>query len=500
MISGSSAKSTLSICITFLFLIFPFQPSFASKDNDQQQNQEIQITGVDIDFTARRLTIEGANFINGHWPAVKIGEATLKTVSVSVQKIVAEMPEEIKAGDYILSVTTGLSGHQYGAYPLTLAPGLAAAHHDAFKQETTTTGRQEPRGMAVAEQPVMPAIQCVPGEILLQKNGMLQCGTIAPYPNAIAMCVQNECVISNCSPGLGNCDNVTENGCETNILNDRSNCGGCGTMCANSLCIGGRCQEPTCTDRIKNGTESDIDCGGELCARCDINRSCAGSPDCASSICMNGFCQAATCTDGIKNGTETDIDCGGGSCPRCDIAQTCSSAMDCTSTICNNGYCKAPTCKDGIKNGDETDTDCGGGACSQCGAGRICITSSDCTSSVCNNGYCQAALCTDGFKNGVETDIDCGGGTCAACINARTCAMNRDCVSGVCTDHICVPPDTDSDNDSILDIRDNCPTAANSDQSDSDGDGRGDVCDNCPLVPNPDQQDTDGDAAGNACS
>ncbi len=47
----------------------------------------------------------------------------------------------------------------------------------------------------------------------------------------------------------------------------------------------------TCTDRIKNGTEEGVDCGG----------TCEACP---------------TCTDKIKNGTEEDVDCGG-TCQAC---------------------------------------------------------------------------------------------------------------------------------------------------------------------------------------
>lgn len=77
----------------------------------------------------------------------------------------------------------------------------------------------------------------------------------------------------------------------------------------------------TCTDGIKNGNETAVDCGGAC-------KACEATP---------------TCTDGIKNGDETDVDCGG-------------SCKACVTT---------PTCEDGIKNGDETGVDCGGscGAC-----------------------------------------------------------------------------------------------------------------------------------------
>ena len=71
---------------------------------------------------------------------------------------------------------------------------------------------------------------------------------------------------------------------------------------------------------------------------------------------------------------------------------------------------------------------------------------------------------------------------------------------------------TDSDDDGVDDVNDNCPDTANADQTDSDGDGAGDACDddddgdgvldegdNCPLDANPDQDDFDGDGAGDPC-
>jgi hypothetical protein len=61
------------------------------------------------------------------------------------------------------------------------------------------------------------------------------------------------------------------------------------------------------------------------------------------------------CTDGMKNGKETDIDCGGGTCLRCAVGKTCTSRQDCASARCVEipffgGTCL--TCVDNI-------TDCG---------------------------------------------------------------------------------------------------------------------------------------------
>lgn len=52
-------------------------------------------------------------------------------------------------------------------------------------------------------------------------------------------------------------------------------------------------------------------------------------------------CAPATagCSDGVKNGTETDIDCGGESCPQCDAGQACGWIHDCMSNYCDAGVC-----------------------------------------------------------------------------------------------------------------------------------------------------------------
>lgn len=149
-----------------------------------------------------------------------------------------------------------------------------------------------------------------------------------------------------------------------------------------------------------------------------------------------------TCSDGVKNGSETDRDCGG-DCKPCADGLACSSASDCQSGMCNGQVCQAPSCVDNVKNGNETDNDCGGGTCRTCNAGQHCLASSDCSTGLCNpsSQLCELSPCADGVKNGNETDIDCGGGTCPACTPGHACMVNADCLSGICTAMgMCAPP------------------------------------------------------------
>jgi hypothetical protein len=49
---------------------------------------------------------------------------------------------------------------------------------------------------------------------------------------------------------------------------------------------------PTCTDGVKNGNESDVDCGSScLSSKCDNGSTCNAAQDCISAICTSNICQ-----------------------------------------------------------------------------------------------------------------------------------------------------------------------------------------------------------------
>jgi hypothetical protein len=118
----------------------------------------------------------------------------------------------------------------------------------------------------------------------------------------------------------------------------------------------------------------------------------------------------AICTDGIKNGNETDVDCGGGTCPRCATGKTCSTRNDCASARCNAGTCQ--TCQN-------ANTDCGtdanGGMCAcrdhESGQrfctkinGRLLGVGTPC--SACTNG--EQCFPINGGAGGIECILPCG--------------------------------------------------------------------------------------------
>lgn len=101
-------------------------------------------------------------------------------------------------------------------------------------------------------------------------------------------------------------------------------------------CDSGTCGDAVpadgCHDRVRDGDEADVDCGGS-CRACTADRRCSGPWDCESNACDAGRCRAPTCSDGMRDGAETDVDCGG-PCPGCAVDQRCRSNSDCATGEC----------------------------------------------------------------------------------------------------------------------------------------------------------------------
>lgn len=138
----------------------------------------------------------------------------------------------------------------------------------------------------------------------------------APCPETgIGVCFEGECV--DCVDGISACLN--------------------GQVCSYTTCVPMHCDDFNFQPLLG---ETDLDCGG-LCRPCPALAGCGVDADCADGVCMNGSCKPPSCSDGVKNGEETGIDCGGPpSCPRCAVGQGCGVAGDCESGVCWAGVCE----------------------------------------------------------------------------------------------------------------------------------------------------------------
>lgn len=256
------------------------------------------------------------------------------------------------------------------------------------------------------------------------------------------------CTVDACSAGMGtHLPTASGTACSDGVKTLCDGAGACvecltGTDCTMSgVCQQNACVPGECGNNMKDGGETDVDCGGPLCGGCDDNEMCIDDADCQSGVCTSGLCQAPECDDNVQNGVETGTDCGGGgamACPACGTGEGCAMASDCVSGVCigNPLQCQMATCSDGVENGGETDIDCGGPCAKKCGPGAGCLGNGDCAGGLCTGMMC-AATCTDGVKNNAETGTDCGGGACPACPLGQACLQPADCTSTLCISNVC---------------------------------------------------------------
>ncbi len=163
------------------------------------------------------------------------------------------------------------------------------------------------------------------------------------------------------------CDDLELNGDETDI-DCGGSCPKCelNRKCEdNDDCISGfcnssnRCAKASCDDNIKNGDETDVDCGGDDCDKCENDADCKEDSDCESGRCDSTLkiCIGIDkCDNNRLDLGETDVDCGGDKCPKCDDGQDCERNSDCDSGRCENEICVAfetDSDGDGIPNSDD---------------------------------------------------------------------------------------------------------------------------------------------------
>jgi VCBS repeat protein len=84
-------------------------------------------------------------------------------------------------------------------------------------------------------------------DLAVDANHCGNCGVACSFANAQPQCVNGQCVLLQCNPGWGDCDNKSGNGCEDNVSIDVANCGKCGVNCPQ----GQVCRRAGCTAPVK---------------------------------------------------------------------------------------------------------------------------------------------------------------------------------------------------------------------------------------------------------
>jgi hypothetical protein len=158
--------------------------------------------------------------------------------------------------------------------------------------------------------------------------------------------VDGDCTTGACSGvdgGIGVCQCTMDGQCP---MGQSCTAGTCtcsmDSQCATNACDANTnlCVSSQCVDHHKDGAETDVDCGGGTCPACPTGDGCAVNTDCTSGFCAatSHLCVATQCEDQVKDGSETDVDCGGGTCPKCPTGDACKVNSDCTNGFCHTNH------------------------------------------------------------------------------------------------------------------------------------------------------------------
>lgn len=321
-------------------------------------------------------------------------------------------------------------------------------------------------------------------------------------------------LIGNCNNG------VKDIGFNETDIDCGGSCSPCGynkTCRNNTDCLSNYCNSsnkcdttstgPSCFDNTRNQNETDIDCGGN-CQGCSNGKACINNTDCTSGHCDpdTQLCIFYdTCSNSVKDGEETDLDCGG-NCPPCEIGNQCILDSDCLSDYCSiktNTCQEFTTCGDGIIDvGEQCENSTDGKTCTLFGfnggvltCGENCIfDTTNCTG--------PTGVCNDSTINPGEQCEDENWGNVKGCfdfdkfesgkLSCQNCTLN----TAQCSKKI--DPSQDTDNDGMPDVCEqkwfNCRTCAEPNEDpDEDGLTNKKECTLCTSGTNPKSADTDGD-------
>jgi len=224
-------------------------------------------------------------------------------------------------------------------------------------------------------------------------NNCGACGNSCSAPHATTACLAGVCVIASCAVGFADCDGMFTNGCEVPIGIDQLNCGQCGRAC-NLPNAGSPCENGTCVIAICAPGFADCDnisangCETNLANHCPLPNVAFMSCDCQTILaCFEGFgnCNGIL-ADGCETSVRTDANCGecGRSCAAIPHATaTCGGgrAVRCLIVSCEPGFLD---CNNFPADGCEVDSTTDRINCGACGV--VCSPEQ-----VCTNGGCQIA-------------------------------------------------------------------------------------------------------------
>ncbi len=284
---------------------------------------------------------------------------------------------------------------------------------------------------------------------------------------SVSICQNDVCTLV-CGIGLGDCNRMAGDGCETNLNTTLEHCGECAAVCApahaEGMCQGGNClidrEAPDttsgcvgnwrdCNNMDEDGCESNINTNVNHCGMCDEACSATnGTPSCSagqcSIACENGYsdCDA----DARSNGCEINTNTNSTYCGGCDEEDECDGGTPTQSAYCSAGMCGYTDCTAGLGdcNGTGVCTDslttvnnCGtcGNKCTVTNGSPACENQGGdvyaCGVVTCNSGGGQIWNdCDDLYVNGCEVNTQTNKFRCGGCLPGdANGGSGQDCTS-----------------------------------------------------------------------
>ena len=256
------------------------------------------------------------------------------------------------------------------------------------------------------------------------------CGQVCSLANATNVCSGGTCGIGACFATHANCNSMSADGCEVNITNTATSCGGCNNNCntlpgvMSASCVSGLCASLVCTSGRGNcnsntadGCESTLATDVTNCGACGTN--CNNLDQVASATCASGACGITACNTGFANcdamvstGCETNTNTDAMNCGACGAVCGATNTLN---TTCLSGRCNCAAgfrdCNTSRTDGCEVNRLTDNNNCGECGV--VCPSGQGCA-----NGACTT---------------NCGGNGEPCCNGDTPCTGGRTCMNHVCT-------------------------------------------------------------------
>jgi hypothetical protein len=168
--------------------------------------------------------------------------------------------------------------------------------------------------------------------------------------NADGICISGECSFE-CYSGYSNCNDDWNDGCETNIVSDSSNCGGCDNSCGEVICPDSGCGVGEC-GADEYGTYSvtqqsncfDGSCTGECGVTCEYDILCDLDDD-DDGVADTGDACPETYGTHCNGCPDPCSGCVISSCPLTGPPICNAASGSCSSTVCPGDGCGVGTCQ-----------------------------------------------------------------------------------------------------------------------------------------------------------